>query len=231
MVEGIPYAHHVSLVGLAHLRFYDDNTGKYVGFYSGGQSVDWAYRVPITPPSQANMLLSTNAIGIMAWQTPSVVRQNMGVPAFESADPGATNIYPRWDDVSSDVEWISGPTLAAALGVGAGGSPFTSVLTPSPYSTDQNNLDITGYNVLRISSTVSPIYITGLAGGTAGALLMIINLNPTDAYGFSFLSESSASTAANRIVDDFYMYSNDVALLWYDGATSRWRLVNHQRSV
>lgn len=37
------------------------------------------------------------------------------VPDFDSADPGATNIFPQWDDAGSEVDWLSAPELSASI--------------------------------------------------------------------------------------------------------------------
>lgn len=42
------------------------------------------------------------------------------VPDFDSADPGATNIFPQWDDAGSEVDWLSAANFRLAVGVEIG---------------------------------------------------------------------------------------------------------------
>lgn len=105
---------------------------------------------------------------------------------------------------------------------------LTGVISPVITSTPQNNWSPTGLstaNVIRVgSSTVNP-NITGIVAQAAGTILYIINVlaNPV-----TLANEDGSSTAANRIVHTFdapNLLTNQSMTLWYDGTSSRWRVI------
>lgn len=102
---------------------------------------------------------------------------------------------------------------------------FNGFISPTILAADQNDWTPTGgydgANTIRVSSTLE-INITGLTTGTSGRTLIIHNVG---SYPINFISESSASTAANR-----FLFAGPVTLLpnadftiQYDSVSSRWR--------
>lgn len=82
--------------------------------------------------------------------------------------------------------------------------------------------------VLRISAS-GTVTLTGLSGGTDGRVIVLAN---TGSSVFLIESENVSSVAANRF--SFYgangfglinMPLDGAAMFWYDGTSSRWRLI------
>jgi len=103
---------------------------------------------------------------------------------------------------------------------------LNSSVTPSAYSSNQDNLSITGLNTattIRMSST-GTINITGLANGSDGKTLFIHNVGVNNIL---FLSEDSGSLAANRFAlpDTVTLSANSIIIVQYDGTSQRWRIL------
>lgn len=103
---------------------------------------------------------------------------------------------------------------------------FTSAITPSQITSDQNNYNPTGLsfaNVLRISSDTTRA-ITGLAAQYSGDFLLLLNVG---SYNITLSNESGSSSAANRfsIGDTVLLAPGHGVVLWYDITSSRWRAV------
>lgn len=84
-------------------------------------------------------------------------------------------------------------------------------------------------NVVRFTCA-GDAAVSGIAGGTAGKLLLIINADTTDYI--QFIDESISSSAANRITlnqvgPSVFLQPGQSAWLWYDGTSSRWRYIGH----
>lgn len=82
------------------------------------------------------------------------------------------------------------------------GTAFVPSITAGPYGTTQNNLNPTGMSdvsrqTLFISSSAN-INITGIASGSEGRPLNVINIG--DTFGFTLLHENAGSTDVNRII-------------------------------
>jgi hypothetical protein len=95
-------------------------------------------------------------------------------------------------------------------------------------SADQNNWAPSGFNaasVIRLTCG-SGDTITGLAAGTDGRIITIVNVGSNTA---TIIGESSASTAANRfkfVTGNCRIPVNGSATFIYDATTSRWRLLD-----
>lgn len=123
---------------------------------------------------------------------------------------------------------ISDATLASTLKV-------TGDLTPSQITADQNNYNPSGLStaiVLRLSTDSNGgagRAVTGLAGGAAGRMVIVVNV------GSSLLrlsDESASSTAANRFAlpQDVILVPDESVMLRYDATSSRWRPVAQRSS-
>lgn len=99
------------------------------------------------------------------------------------------------------------------------------IITPATLSTSQDDYNPTGLDtatILRLTAS-SPVNITGLAGGTQGRMITLIN---TVGETITLQREDAGSSAGNR-----FAFSNasialadfDTITLWYDATSSRWR--------
>ena len=123
-------------------------------------------------------------------------------------------------------------TGAQTFGTATVGSDFylSGVLTPAQITSNQNNYNPTGLStasVLRLSSDTGR-NVTGLAGGAAGRIITIKNVNAGSQIKLT--SEDTNSTAANRfhltrVADnggDIMLLPNQTVILQYDAVISRW---------
>jgi hypothetical protein len=108
---------------------------------------------------------------------------------------------------------------------------FSTTISPSAISSNQNNYSPTGWstaNVIRLSTDGSTRDLTGAAAGSSGELKWLINLGPQT---IRLQSEDTNSTAANRFLfasgTTFGILSNGVVGILYDGTSSRWRPIVH----
>lgn len=115
-----------------------------------------------------------------------------------------------------------------------------NVLAVTP-SASQNDYGPTGWSdtnparatVLRIAPSAT-ILLTGLTGGAAGRMAIIVNAS-TD-YMIIVVPQASASTAANRFrhsaaVLPLFLMPGDTATYLYDSTTSRWTLASSTRGA
>lgn len=101
------------------------------------------------------------------------------------------------------------------------------VLTPSQITANQNDYNPTSLStshILRLSSDATRI-ITGLAGGVAGRVVILFNVG---SFALHLANDDAGSAAANRIMvgpNTMAIAPNESVRLWYDGTSSRWRVV------
>jgi hypothetical protein len=103
---------------------------------------------------------------------------------------------------------------------------FSGDITPSQITADQNDYAPTGFStatVVRISTDASR-NITGLAGGSDGRAIFVINVG---SFAAVLKDEGAGSTAANRFGfgADLTLSSKQGCALLYDSTASRWRQV------
>lgn len=112
----------------------------------------------------------------------------------------------------------------------------TAVISPTALTanTTTSNWAPTGFStalIVRadISDVFDPATLDGLAGGTAGRIVLFVNIGTSNPI--RLLNEGSLSTAANRflcgeVANTSYVSvpPNTGVLLWYDGTSSRWRV-------
>jgi hypothetical protein len=99
-------------------------------------------------------------------------------------------------------------------------------ISPSQITSNQNNYNPTGLStasVLRISSD-APRNITGLAGGSDGRIITLINIGSHPIT----LKNETTSTELNRFLPgaDFILASGCGVILWYDSTSQRWRTMS-----
>lgn len=127
---------------------------------------------------------------------------------------------------------LAGPSYVPPAG-GAGSAPTAdqlpgaTVLSPAAIAADQNNYSagtLTAFNLVRLDPDAH-VSVTGLAGGSAGYIAKVCNVDA--AFRVRLANESGSSTAANRITSQdaagHLIQPGACADLVYDGTSSRWR--------
>ncbi|MDO8632106.1 MAG: hypothetical protein Q7R41_16605 [Phycisphaerales bacterium] len=138
-------------------------------------------------------------------------------------------------DTTNGIIWVCTTTGTAGTAVWtnvssalSGAVAFTGVLTPASFSTQQDNYNPTD---LATASTIrfnpgADSDVTGLAGGTSGRDMVLINTNAT--YRVTLRNQNTSSSAANRFLLpnglDVALLPNYVCVINYDSLTGRWRL-------
>lgn len=169
---------------------------------------------------------------IAAWSqdeyTPPAFATPVAVGASNS-DGVATTLV-RSDHVHQGA--TTGHTHAPS-GAISGALTLTGVISPAMLTASVNDWNPTGLStasVIRVSSNAS-VNITGIAAQAAGTVLHLVNIN---AYGsalnIGLSREDAGSAAANRILGDSGRnLAPDAGMtLWYDGTSSRWRMVHSE---
>lgn len=105
-------------------------------------------------------------------------------------------------------------------------------ITPAALTGDVNDYGPAGntaYTVWRLDPGAAARNVTGLAGGRAGAMVLITNISETAARNLTLKHESGSSAAGNRILGsnlaDVVIRPCGSCLLRYDAVRSRWRPV------
>ena len=91
-------------------------------------------------------------------------------------------------------------------------------------STAANDLTLSSVGAVRFSGPPNPL--TGMIATTNGQIVLLANVHATDDMVIQL--ESPSSSAANRFagsVTDRHIKPGEMALAWYDGTSSRWRLL------
>lgn len=101
---------------------------------------------------------------------------------------------------------------------------LSGAISPGQITSDQNDYAPSGFSaagILRIS-TDAMRQITGLAGGSSGRRVHVLNVG---AFAAVLKNDNAASAAANRFDfgSDLMLAPKQAASLIYDGTTSRWR--------
>jgi hypothetical protein len=99
------------------------------------------------------------------------------------------------------------------------------VSSPSQIGANQNDYAIGSGDIFRISSDAART-ITGIVAGTSGATILLVNVG---SFAITLSHQSSSSTAANRLIvpwaGDCVIAASAAVSLYYDGTTSRWRVL------
>lgn len=125
-------------------------------------------------------------------------------------------------------EWVDALLLDHATGATKVNAAFhlTGVVSPPPMTADVNDYNphgLAGASVLRIGAD-APRVMTGLSGGGAGRVLVLVNAG---AHAITLISGHTSSASHNRF--DFgknlVLAPSASALIWYDAAQVCWRLL------
>lgn len=104
-------------------------------------------------------------------------------------------------------------------------------ITPPDLGTGANNYDPTGLStatVLRLSSTAGFCFLTGLAGGADGRMILLLN-DSSSVPPIILISASGASDPANRFdtPTGTAIFPGQGIWIIYDSTLSRWRIASH----
>jgi hypothetical protein len=126
---------------------------------------------------------------------------------------------------------VSGTGTVIAVESIAGNLDLKGIISPVQITAQQNDYAPSGLaaaTVLRLSSDNDSRAITGLAAQNSGSLRVIENVGSTDLLLYH---EHTSSSAANRFDTGgpaVVIAKGGVAVLKYDGTTSRWRVLGVQ---
>ena len=103
------------------------------------------------------------------------------------------------------------------------GVSLTGVISPAQITSNQSDYNPAGIDsasVLQISTDASRT-VSGLAGGTEGRVISVLNVG---SQTVTLLDQSVSSTAANRFTlgGDLALGAKQAAILRYDGTAARW---------
>lgn len=116
-----------------------------------------------------------------------------------------------------------GTVIPDLFGLGSTVSPATlSAGDNDDYAPSGGSLAI----VWRLTASSGAANLTGMTGGTAGAVRLLINLGGD---GVTIVNEDTGSTAANRFscnAANILLEPNEAVWCWYDGTSSRWRAIS-----
>lgn len=103
------------------------------------------------------------------------------------------------------------------------------VVSPAQITANQNDYNpasLATAGILRLDSDAG-YNITGIAAQLDNTILYVVN---TTTFDLAFTNEDALSAAANRFVlnADLTLKQNHSMCLWYDGTTTRWRVLSVQ---
>jgi hypothetical protein len=148
-------------------------------------------------------------------------------------------------DAKGDLAVGTGANNAAKLTVGANGKQIYAdsgestglrwgpdVISPSQITSDQDDYAPTGWadaQIVRLDGDNGIRAITSMAAGYSGEIKQLINVG---SYPIYFPGQHPDGTAANRIdaSTDFILFPKLSARIMYDGTSSRWRILDAERS-
>lgn len=201
---------------------------------------DWQWRLKIHVEADLAGVETQVAIGIAEPQlhyayTPDPIPFQPAIAAWsQEVPPEYTPTFATPAAVGAANAEGSADTLARSDHVHAGGGAITGALTltgvispPEMANGNENDWSPTGLstcNVIRMTGYSGGTTLTGIAAQEAGRMILLLNLGGEVAIE----SESASSTATNRILcggSGFEISVNEGALIWYDGTSSRWRVI------
>jgi hypothetical protein len=121
---------------------------------------------------------------------------------------------------------LSATTISANTLVSTGVKIMNSVISPPLITANTNNYnptDLNLVNILRLSSDANR-NLTGLVSQENGRNIIIFNVG---SFNIVLVNESASSTAANRFSTsaNATLAPNEGCTIWYDGISSRWRII------
>jgi hypothetical protein len=122
---------------------------------------------------------------------------------------------------------VTGTLTNSGTSIAAQAVFLTGIISPSQYTSDQNDLAPTGFStagIVRFSTDASRNF-TGLAGGSSGRTVILANVGTQNAV---LKNENAGSSAANRfsLNADVTLGAKQCATLWYDTTASRWLVIS-----
>lgn len=155
-------------------------------------------------------------IGLGTWNTGGTLTRTTVIASSNAG--AAVNFSAGTKNV-----FITSPAVSQSFGT----------LVPAQLTADQNNYSPTGLefaNCLCVSADQIR-RITGIAGGYDGRELRIVNVSTNQDGTIILPYEDTGSTAANRftIDNDTVIEPSCAAILRYDGASQRWRVLAVRR--
>ena len=180
-----------------------------------------------TLPTATNSVLGGVKIGSGVSITDGVISVTTDVYEYasESLFPatGAANTIYIDKDTSRAFRWTN--SVYVEIGAPGAGGLSNVVASPSQITANQNDYAIGTADIFRVSSDAART-ITGIVAGTSGAMILIVNVG---SFAITLSHQSASSTAANRIIvpwaGDCVIAASAAVSLYYDGGTSRWRVL------
>ena len=108
-----------------------------------------------------------------------------------------------------------------------------TVISPSSLSTDQNNwnpTDLSTATIIRMTSSVNLLMITGITAPAAAKKLVLVNIGSNT---FILTAQDVNSSAANRfqMTSDFPLYPGTSVTILYDLTSAVWRILEQDRDT
>jgi hypothetical protein len=169
---------------------------------------------------------STGAAGAQGPQGPAGVAGAAGATGPAGSSGVISVTAPIVNGGTSSAAALS-LTIGSGLSVVGGALAVSSVVvTPSSLTADQNDWSIGTGDVFRVAGTAAR-NITGIAAGTSGLAILLINVG---SFALTLKHQSASSTAANRFTvpwagDCVLSASGGAVVLVYDATSSTWRIV------
>ena len=134
----------------------------------------------------------------------------------------ATNIQAAVDELDTRLDNLNTGNLSAS-----GALTISGIISPAQLTADTHDWNPTGLasaSAIRVSTDAART-ITGIAGGSAGRVLVLDNIGASDIT----LKHQITSVTANRFIcpgnSDFTLRVSTSVTLRYDGTSSRWRIM------
>lgn len=142
----------------------------------------------------------------------------------------ATTVSRLNQGVVSANELIAGTKAFDVLTV-VGPERQTGIVSPPTITANQNDYTPANLAIARILRLIADAArsLTGLAAQPNGTRLTLSNITGTAANTITLTHQDAASQPANRFIcpggANFVLNEGDSVDTWYDGTTSRWRVV------
>jgi predicted secreted protein len=107
-------------------------------------------------------------------------------------------------------------------------------ISPAQLTSNQNDWNPTGLStalIIRLSGDSSFRYITGIAGGADGRILILHNVGTNTVL---LANQNTGSTSSNRFdfgLYDMPLFPGEAIWLQYDATSARWRIISEENSM